>query len=155
MPTVTRSRRKKGSRKKISKSSSGNVSSSNRPSRNKEKTARRQQIDNELLSFIEGNGQNPSLNPSEGQSQEYTGQEAPVATGTQAKTSEKNPRTVGNTTLEDNANIANSGQWPRLQSPITLEQRTQSANTQQTNTNSTVPGSYAGVVSTSKQNSSR
>ena len=63
----------------------------------------------------------------------------------------QNARTSENAAAEDNSNPADVGQWPRLQSPITPEQRTQSANTRQTNTNSTVQGSYAGAVSTSNR----
>ena len=63
----------------------------------------------------------------------------------------QNARTTENAAAENNSNPADVGQWPRLQSPITPEQRTQSANTRQTNTNSTVRGSYAGAVSTTNR----
>ena len=57
----------------------------------------------------EGNGQNPSLNSSEGQSQENTRQEAPAAAEGQQMTN-RNTRTAGNTALGDNANVTNLGQ---------------------------------------------
>ena len=137
MPAVTRSKKKKGSRQKTVSKGSGKETSSRKLSGNKEKTARRQQINDDLWSFIEGIGQNLSRNPGEDRTQKDTSQELPRLTEEERRTpgmTSQNARTSERITPEDNSNLANVGQWPRLQSPITPEQRTQSANTQQTNT---------------------